>query len=147
MVSYIPRPAVTTPPEEAMKKSMTMEIAQRTRTVDVHMNGLLRALRLQEEQLGDDQTGQFIGDRAHHADDPLFEQPRIDIVRAFATACLLDHHGYQWEMQIRRNMQRRPMDEALHRRRLTKKDTPIHITPSDSLGSYVPSGFVECSNT
>ena len=42
--------------------------------VDVHVDGLLGGLRLEEEKLGHDDTADIVIDGAHEADDPVLEQ-------------------------------------------------------------------------
>ena len=59
--------------------------------VDVHVNRLLAALRLQEEELGDDDAGQGVVDGSHQTNDSLLQQPRVDVVRPLAATRLLDH--------------------------------------------------------
>ncbi len=63
--------------------------------VDVHVDGLLAALRLEEEELGHDQAGHVVVDGAHQADDALLEEAGVDVVAALAAAGLLHHHGHQ----------------------------------------------------
>src|SRR3712207_8505582 len=42
--------------------------------------------------LGDDEVRDLVVDRRAEEDDPLVEQPRVDVERALATAVLLDDH-------------------------------------------------------
>jgi hypothetical protein len=44
------------------------------------------------EQLGDDQVRDLVVDLGAEDDDPLGEQPRLDVEGALATGGLLDHH-------------------------------------------------------
>ena len=48
--------------------------------VDVHMDGLLGALRLEEEQLGNHDAAHVIIDRAHQADDAVLQQPKLLLI-------------------------------------------------------------------
>jgi len=57
-----------------------------TGTVDVHVDRLLGALRLQEEELRNDDAGHHVVDGAHQADDPLLQKTRVDVVSSFAAA-------------------------------------------------------------
>ena len=60
--------------------------------VDVQADVLLRVLGLEEQQLGDDQVRQVVLDRVTEEDDPLAEQARVDVVRAFPTTGGFDDH-------------------------------------------------------
>ena len=60
------------------------------RRVDVHEDVLLRVLGLEEEQLGGDQRGHMVLDRAGDEDDPLAQQPRVNVEAALAAVRLLD---------------------------------------------------------
>ena len=64
-----------------------------SRRVDVHENILLRVLGLEEEKLGGDEAGHMILDRTRDEDDPLAQQPRINIEAALAPVGLLDDDG------------------------------------------------------
>ena len=57
-----------------------------TRRVDVNIDVLLRVFHLQEEQLRDDQICDVIIDRRADKNDPVLEQPRIDIVAPLAAS-------------------------------------------------------------
>jgi len=48
---------------------------------------------IREQQLGHDQVGHVVLDRADDEDHPLLEEARVDVVGAFAAGGLLDHHG------------------------------------------------------
>ena len=61
--------------------------------VDVQADVLLRVLRLEEEELGDDQVGEVVLDRVAQEDDPLAQQARVDVVGALPPAGGLDDHG------------------------------------------------------
>ena len=63
-----------------------------TGRVDVEADVLLGVLGLEEQQLGDDQVREVILDRIAQEDDPLPEQARVDVIRAFTTAGGLDDH-------------------------------------------------------
>ena len=47
------------------------------------------------DQLRNDQVGDVLGDRGAEKDDPLVEQPRVDVEGALAARGLLDHHRDQ----------------------------------------------------
>ena len=69
---------------------MSMIITRRNTaagTVDVHVDRLLGALRLEKEELRDDDAGHHVVDGAHHADDPLLQKTRVDVVSSFTTTC------------------------------------------------------------
>ena len=63
--------------------------------VDVQIDILLRILRLEEEQLGNHQIGDLIVDRSAEKNDPVLEQPAVDVESAFPLAGLLNHHRNQ----------------------------------------------------
>src|SRR5262249_35666407 len=66
-----------------------------TRTVDVQRNVALWILSFQEQQLRRDQVGYVVIDRCSYKDDAVTQQPRIDVVRAFAAIGLFNHHRDQ----------------------------------------------------
>jgi hypothetical protein len=47
------------------------------------------------EQLGDDHVGQGRVELPAEEDDPMGEEPRVDVVGTLAAGGLLDHGGYQ----------------------------------------------------
>jgi hypothetical protein len=59
---------------------------------------LVRILGFEEQELGDDQVGHVVFDLADAEDDPLFQQPRIDIVGTLAACGLLDNDGHQTQI-------------------------------------------------
>src|ERR1022692_3526222 len=61
--------------------------------INVDRNILFRVFRFEEQQLSDDQIGDLVVDRSPQENDVLFQQPGIDVVRAFPTGSLFDHHG------------------------------------------------------
>ena len=63
--------------------------------VDVKLDVLLGVLGLQEQQLRHDQIGDVVVDRGAEQDDPVLEQPAVDIVRTLTLTGLLDHHRDQ----------------------------------------------------
>ena len=63
--------------------------------VDVKRDLLLRILGLQEQELGADQRGHAVFHRAGNEDDPLLEEPREDVIGAFAAVRLLDDHRHK----------------------------------------------------
>ena len=62
------------------------------RRVDVHRDLLLRVLRLQEQQLRDDQVRGFVVHLAAEEDDAVLEKAGIDVIGAFAAGRLLHDH-------------------------------------------------------
>jgi hypothetical protein len=68
--------------------------------VDVERDVLLGILGLEVDQLGDDQIRNLVVDRLAQEDDPLAEQPRVDVERPLAAGCLLDHHGDQCHLAL-----------------------------------------------
>ena len=60
--------------------------------IDVDVDVLLAVLHLQKEHLRDDQIRDVIVDRRADENDPVLEQPRVNIVAPLASAGLLDHH-------------------------------------------------------
>ncbi len=65
------------------------------RRVDVEGDVLFRVLRLQKQQLRDDQVGRHLVHDAHQKHHPLLQQTRVDVVGALAATALLDHHRNQ----------------------------------------------------
>ena len=64
------------------------------RRVDVEVDVLVRVLALQEQHLRDDQVGGLVVDRADQEDQPLAQQPAVDVVGALAAARRLDDDGH-----------------------------------------------------
>ena len=62
------------------------------RRVDVQRNILLRIFGFQKQHLGRDQVRHIIVNGRTDKDDIVFQQARIDVIRALAAAGLLDHH-------------------------------------------------------
>src|SRR5206468_11456111 len=60
--------------------------------VDVERDLLVGILRLQEQQLGDDEVGDLVVDRSADEDDALLQQPGVDVEGPLATARVLDDH-------------------------------------------------------
>ena len=85
------------------------------RTVDVHVDGFLAGLRLEEEELRDHQRRDVVVHGAHEADDAVLEQARVDVVAALAPAGLLDDDGH--EGRGRRGSPRRTTPECGERER------------------------------
>src|SRR5262249_45889501 len=65
------------------------------RRVDVHRDVLVGILRLQVQELGDDQVGDLIVDGSPQEDDPLVEEAAVDVECALSTGGLLDDHRYE----------------------------------------------------
>src|SRR3954462_14475893 len=61
--------------------------------VDVQADVLLRILRFEEQELGDDQVREVVFDRVAQKDDPLAQEARVDVVGALPPAGGLDDHG------------------------------------------------------
>ncbi|SGO94335.1 Uncharacterised protein [Mycobacterium tuberculosis] len=57
--------------------------------------GSARIIRGEKQQLGDNGMSQGFVDGAAEENDPVFQQPGIDIVRSFAAVGLFDHGGNQ----------------------------------------------------
>ena len=66
-----------------------------SRRVDIQLNILLRIFRLQKKHLRRCQIGYMIVNGRSDENDVLFEEPRINVVSAFAATGLFDHHGYE----------------------------------------------------
>ena len=66
--------------------------------VDVEMDVLVRVFRLEKQQLGDDQVGHVILNRAHAENHSLLEQPGIDVVGALTACALFDDHRHEAEI-------------------------------------------------
>src|SRR5919106_3092314 len=62
------------------------------RRVDVDRDVLVRVLRLEMQELGDDEVRDLVVDRRAEEDDPLVQQAGVDVERALAARRLLDHH-------------------------------------------------------
>ncbi len=60
--------------------------------VDIHADFLLRVFRFKEQQLRANQRGHTIFERTGQEDDPLTQQTRENVERAFTAAGLLHHH-------------------------------------------------------
>src|ERR1700676_3496882 len=65
------------------------------RRIDIELDIALGIFGLEEEHLCGSEVGDVIVDRRANEDDVLFEEPRVDVIGAFATARVLDHHGYK----------------------------------------------------
>src|SRR5919201_1453050 len=65
------------------------------RRVDVDRHVLVGVLRLQVEELGDDQVGDLVVDWGSEEDDALVQESRVDVERALAARGLFDHHRDQ----------------------------------------------------
>src|SRR5439155_26296195 len=63
------------------------------RRVDVDRDVLRRVLGLEVDQLRHDQVRDGVVDLGPEENDPLLEQPRVDVERAFPTVRLLDDDG------------------------------------------------------
>jgi len=63
--------------------------------VDVHVDGLLRALRLQEKQLRYHYARNVVIDGPHEANDPVLEKAAVDVVGPLPPPGLLDDDGYE----------------------------------------------------
>src|SRR3989442_14938738 len=77
--------------------------------VDVDLNLLFRRIRREVHELRDDQVGHDVVDGPADDDDPVLQQPRVDIESALAVAALvLDDRRYvsQREWQLTRNPSR-----------------------------------------
>src|SRR3954463_15308485 len=66
------------------------------RRVDVERDVLVRVLRLEVEELGDDQVHDLVGHGRAEEDDPLVEEARVDVEGALPAGGLLDDHRYEW---------------------------------------------------
>jgi len=62
---------------------------------------LLRVLRLEEEQLGDDDVRGVVGDPRSEEDDPVAQQARVDVEMTLAPLALFDHIGNQGHLALR----------------------------------------------
>ena len=59
------------------------------------MNVFVRILGFQKKELSCDQVCHVVIDWSSHKDDVIFQESRIDVVRALASIGLFDHHWYQ----------------------------------------------------
>jgi hypothetical protein len=66
------------------------------RRVDVDGDVFVRILRLKVQQLGDYEIGYLIVHGSTQEDDPLVEQPAVDVERTLASRGLLDDHWNKW---------------------------------------------------
>jgi hypothetical protein len=73
-------------------------------TVDVKQDIPIGVFRLEEQHLGDRQVGDPIIDGGADENDAVFQQPREDVVSAFAAVRLLDDHRHELHPQIRKLM-------------------------------------------
>src|SRR5690242_569266 len=69
------------------------------RRVDVEGNFFLGVLGFQKQELGGHQVGDIVINLAAQKNNPVLEQPRVDVISALSTAGLLD---YDWN-QIAHN--------------------------------------------
>lgn len=63
--------------------------------VEVHVDGFRRILRLEEEELGNDDVGSVVRDRSIDANDSLLKQTRENVVGALPAGRVLNHHWNQ----------------------------------------------------
>src|SRR5207247_1525343 len=61
--------------------------------VDVQVDVFVRIVRLEKEQLGDDDIGDIVVDRSAQEYDPVHQEPGEDVVGALAAAGTLDDVG------------------------------------------------------
>jgi hypothetical protein len=61
--------------------------------VDVERNVLVGVLGFEEQQLRDDQVGDFVVDPSAEEDHAVLEKARVDVIRAFAATAFFDDHG------------------------------------------------------
>src|SRR3954468_4373589 len=66
------------------------------RRVDVERDVLVGVVRLEVEELGDDQVRDLVGHGRAEEDDPLVEEARVDVEGALPAGGLLDDHRYEW---------------------------------------------------
>src|SRR3954447_17065336 len=66
------------------------------RRVDVERDVLVGVVRLEVEELGDDQVGDLVRDGRAEEDDSLVEEARVDVEGALPTGGLLDDHRNEW---------------------------------------------------
>ena len=59
------------------------------------MDVLLCVFHLQEEHLRDHQIGDMVVNGGADKNNPVLEQPRVDVVAALAAPGLFNHHRYQ----------------------------------------------------
>ena len=64
--------------------------------VDVDVDVLLGVVGLEMHELGDDEVGELVVDRLGDEDDPLAQQPGVDVEGPLAAGSLLDDHRNQW---------------------------------------------------
>ena len=60
------------------------------------MDVLLGVVGLEMHELGDDEVGELVVDRLGDEDDPLAQQPGVDVEGPLAAGSLLDDHRNQW---------------------------------------------------
>jgi len=65
------------------------------RGIDVEVDVPIGIFRFEEQELRDDEVRDDVVDRLADEDDPILEQPGIDVVGPFPAPALLDHHRYQ----------------------------------------------------
>src|SRR5882672_11744787 len=63
--------------------------------VDVEGDLLVGVLRLQEQQLRNDEVCDLVVDRRSDENDALFQEPRVDVEGALSASRVLDHHRYE----------------------------------------------------
>ncbi len=102
--------------------------------VDVQADVALRVLRLEEQQLRDDQVRDVVLDGVAEEDDALAEQPAVDVVGALAPARGLDDHRHEHRPCLERGLQRRGrVPRRLEGGQLAGDLGPGHASTSSSL--------------
>src|SRR4029077_12932916 len=66
-----------------------------TGRIDIERNFLLGIIGLEKQELGHDERGRVVVDRAGQKDDSLPEQAGINVEGAFTAVRLLDHHRHE----------------------------------------------------
>ena len=66
-----------------------------SRRVDVDVDRRVGVVGLEVQQLGADEVGDRVVDRRPEEDDPLLEEPAVQVVGPLTPVGLLDHRGHQ----------------------------------------------------
>ena len=111
-------------------------------TVDVHVDGFLAGLRLEEEELRDHQRRDVVVDGAHEADDAVLEQARVDVVAALAPAGLLDDDGH--EGRVRGGSPRRATPDRVWKEERMRSLNADKLDSSFVRFACSPCGHLEC---
>ena len=62
--------------------------------INVKIDILVRIFGFEKQKLGDQEIGNLIVDGGSQKDDPILQEPGVNIISPLPPAALLDNHGY-----------------------------------------------------